>query len=72
MLFNRVKRFFYQVDVSKLNVNPVSREFGFDRGTPIDRYYIEKFLGENADKIKGNILEIAENFQKMSQRAITY
>ena len=23
---------------------PVSRLFGYDRGTPIDRYYIEKFL----------------------------
>lgn len=61
LLFTRVKRFFYPVDVSKLSVTPVSRVFGFDRGTPIDRYYIEKFLGENVDKIKGNILEIADS-----------
>ena len=60
-MFKSLKRLVNPVDVSKLNVNPVSREFGFDRGTPIDRYYIEKFLGENADKIKGNVLEIADS-----------
>jgi len=40
---------------------PVSRSFGFDRGTPIDRYYIDKFLVENQKDIQGNILEVAEN-----------
>ena len=27
-------------------LSPISRHFGFDRGTPIDRYYIEGFLAE--------------------------
>ena len=27
-------------------LTPISRTFGFDRGLPIDRYYIESFLGE--------------------------
>lgn len=40
---------------------PISRVFGLDRGTPIDRYYIEKFLAQNAAYIKGNVLEIAES-----------
>ncbi|GHT90454.1 hypothetical protein FACS1894122_00730 [Alphaproteobacteria bacterium] len=40
---------------------PISRLFGFDRGTPIDRYYIEKFLKENQQYIKGTVLEISEN-----------
>jgi len=44
-----------------LAAKPVSTVFGFDRGTPIDRYYIEKFLRSNASSIKGDILEIAEN-----------
>jgi SAM-dependent methyltransferase len=39
-------------------VDPVSREFGFDRGMPIDRYFIEKFLGDNAALIRGRVLEI--------------
>jgi hypothetical protein len=40
---------------------PISTQFGFDRGTPIDRYYIDKFLRENSKLIKGRVLEIAEN-----------
>lgn len=39
---------------------PVSSVFGFDRGTPIDRYYIEKFLSDCSNNIHGNILEIAD------------
>ncbi|MGH2645275.1 MAG: methyltransferase domain-containing protein, partial [Chitinophagaceae bacterium] len=35
--------------------------FGMDRGTPVDRYYIENFLRENKDLIRGNVLEIAES-----------
>ncbi|GHV43968.1 hypothetical protein AGMMS49546_27100 [Spirochaetia bacterium] len=41
--------------------SPISRLFGYDRGTPIDRYYIEKFLKMNGPSIKGDILEIAES-----------
>jgi hypothetical protein len=33
-----------------------------DRGKPIDRYYIEKFLSENSAYIYGNVLEIAESY----------
>jgi SAM-dependent methyltransferase len=39
---------------------PVSRVFGLDRGTPIDRYYIEGFLEENAGRIRGRVLEIGD------------
>lgn len=41
-------------------LEPFSREYGFDRGLPIDRYYIEKFLSANAGLIKGRVLEIGE------------
>ena len=37
---------------------PISRDFGFDRGTPIDRYYIERFLERHATEIAGRVLEI--------------
>ncbi|WP_221563879.1 bifunctional 2-polyprenyl-6-hydroxyphenol methylase/3-demethylubiquinol 3-O-methyltransferase UbiG [Alkalihalobacillus sp. TS-13] len=40
---------------------PVSRQFGFDRGQPIDRYFIEKFIEKNQHLIKGKVLEIGEN-----------
>lgn len=39
-------------------VQPVSRQFGFDRGTPIDRHYIEQFLGREAALIRGHVLEV--------------
>ena len=37
---------------------PISRCFGYDRGTPVDRYYIENFLDRNRDAIRGRTLEI--------------
>jgi len=40
---------------------PLSRDFGFDRGLPIDRYYIERFLAANAADIRGRVLEIGGN-----------
>lgn len=43
------------------STQPVSRIFGTDRGAPIDRFYIEKFLNENRNYIKGSVLEIAES-----------
>ncbi len=39
---------------------PVSRYFGLDRGTPIDRYYIERFLDANRGLIRGRVLEIGD------------
>jgi SAM-dependent methyltransferase len=41
-------------------LEPISREFGLDRGRPIDRYYIEGFLGRQAEDIKGRVLEIKD------------
>jgi SAM-dependent methyltransferase len=40
---------------------PVSRQFGFDRGKPIDRYYIESFLAAHAQAIEGCVLEIGDD-----------
>jgi glycosyltransferase involved in cell wall biosynthesis/SAM-dependent methyltransferase len=42
-------------------VTPISREFGFDRGVPIDRYYIEKFLSRHRLAIAGRVLEIGDD-----------
>jgi SAM-dependent methyltransferase len=39
-------------------VTPISADWGFDRGTPIDRYLIRRFLAANADAIHGRTLEI--------------
>ncbi len=42
-------------------LSPISRTFGFDRGLPIDRYYIERFLLEHTGDIRGRTLEVADN-----------
>ena len=39
---------------------PLSRHFGYDRGLPIDRWYIERFLQENAHLITGRVLEVGD------------
>lgn len=43
------------------SLKPVSNIFGFDRGQPIDRYYMEKFLDDYQDDIRGVVLEIGDN-----------
>ncbi len=39
---------------------PLSRTFGLDRGTPIDRYYIENFLARHAADVRGRVLEVGD------------
>jgi SAM-dependent methyltransferase len=39
---------------------PMSRVFGLDRGTPIDRHYIEEFLASHSALIRGRTLEVGE------------
>src|SRR5690606_26975795 len=45
-------------DLRKLT--PVSRVFGTDRGTPLDRYYIERFLERHRSDIHGRVLELGD------------
>ena len=37
---------------------PLSDHWGRERGTPVDRFYIERFLGEERDAIRGRVLEV--------------
>ncbi len=39
---------------------PFSHQFGYDRGVPVDRYYIENFLARHADDIRGRVLEVGD------------
>src|SRR3954463_5560059 len=39
-------------------VTPISEDYGLDRGTPIDRYYIDDFLGRHAADVRGRTLEV--------------
>jgi SAM-dependent methyltransferase len=42
-------------------LEPVSRQFGFERGKPVDRWYIERFLNGHRPDIRGAVLEVAES-----------
>ena len=41
--------------------SPISDVWGFNRGTPVDRYYIEHFLRSNRSVIRGRVLEIKDS-----------
>jgi SAM-dependent methyltransferase len=50
-----------QIDFGSLRrLYPVSWAYGYDRGRPVDRYYIERFLEEHKADIRGTVLEIGE------------
>ena len=40
---------------------PISIEYGFERGQPVDRYYIEDFLSRHAEDIRGRVLEVQDD-----------
>lgn len=40
---------------------PFSDDFGYDRGTPVDRYYIERFLQAERNRIRGRVLEVKDS-----------
>jgi glycosyltransferase involved in cell wall biosynthesis len=42
-------------------LKPISPDFGYDRGTPVDRYYIEGFLARHAADVRGRVLEIGDD-----------
>jgi SAM-dependent methyltransferase len=57
----------YRPPVGKLDfgsfrrIAPISRQFGYDRGLPIDRYYIERWLGRRALDVRGSVLEVGDD-----------
>jgi len=51
-----------KVSLGDMNrTTPFSKSYGFDRGGPVDRYYIKKFLEQESESIRGRVLEIGEN-----------
>jgi hypothetical protein len=56
---------------------PFSSTYGFERGTPIDRYYLHAFLSSHRDRITGDVLEVqtssyTERFGHDVSRADTF
>lgn len=42
-------------------LEPFSRIYGLERGQPIDRHYILRFLADHAEDVNGHVLEVAED-----------
>ncbi|MDE2561258.1 MAG: glycosyltransferase [Sphingomonadales bacterium] len=50
-----------EIDFGDLGrIEPISNDFGFIRGTPVDRHYIEAFLAAHASDITGHTLEAGD------------
>lgn len=47
-------------DSERRTIEPLSRTWGWDRGLPIDRYYVDDFLRTYAADITGRVLEVGE------------
>lgn len=43
------------------STSPLSNSWGNDRGTPVDRYYIERFLSAHRQDITGRTLEVHDS-----------
>ncbi|HSL43686.1 MAG TPA: methyltransferase domain-containing protein [Anaerolineales bacterium] len=57
-----LQRRFFPVWMGSLRrTKPLSDSWGFDRGRPVDRYYIESFLNRHRQDIRGRLLEILNN-----------
>jgi len=69
-LYHRIRGWKYAPKVGEVNWGdfedfPFSREFGYDRGGPVDRKYIENFLEQEKAVIRGRALEIGDNSYSM-------
>jgi SAM-dependent methyltransferase len=48
-------------DFGDIGLQPVTSDWGFSRGLPVDRPYIENFLERHATDIHGRVLEVGDN-----------
>ena len=51
----------HSIDFSDLRrVSPVAQDWGYERGVPVDRFYIEGFLEQHASDVRGAVIEVQE------------
>lgn len=58
--------------IADMGIKPVSEQFATERGTPVDRYYINEFLSRHSSYIAGDVLEVEDNAytKKFGGRAV--
>lgn len=42
-------------------LQPISARWGLDRGRPLDRFYIDRFIRAHGDDIRGRVLEVGDD-----------
>ena len=47
-------------DMGGIGLQPITDDWGFSRGHPVDRHYIESFLMRHAGDIRGAVLEVGD------------
>jgi SAM-dependent methyltransferase len=60
LLRKRLRRLRPSLLGTLFRTTPLSEGWGRERGTPIDRYYIERFLSDHRRDIHGHVLEVAD------------
>ena len=56
----RLRRLIRPAWLAPFRTTPLSSYWGLDRGTPVDRYYVERFLAENSRDIRGRVVELQD------------
>lgn len=57
----RLKRLVRPAWLAPLRTTPLSSYWGLDRGTPVDRYYVERFLAQHQQDIQGCVVEVGDS-----------
>jgi SAM-dependent methyltransferase len=53
-------------------LTPLNDNWGYDRGTPVDRWYIERFLERRAADVRGRVLEVkSDDYARRFGRDVT-
>jgi SAM-dependent methyltransferase len=58
---HKLRRLARPARLGTLRKGPFSHNFGYDRGTPVDRYYIEHFLWTRRELVRGRVLEVKDS-----------
>ena len=70
---SRLRRWRRPATFADMDTAPVSSEWGFDRGTPIDRHFIERFLESHSGDIRGRVLEVKNSdYTRQFGRGVTH
>jgi hypothetical protein len=61
-IYRVINRLIYRAKIDDSErIYPLNNAFGYNRGTPIDRYYIKKALDSYSEYIKGKTLEVGDD-----------